>query len=111
MRICLIAVRSRETAIGIYATSPFRRFFTDLYGDAARSGILGHFTCGLGGWPVGGGSDMTAQIAPAGCLMRTSALAASAYPLTGTLFDVITAVFFRKAFTFTAVLTDFMLAM
>lgn len=53
---------------------------------------------------------MTAQIAPAGCLMGASALPAWAHPLIGALFDVTTAVSFRKALTFAAVLTDFMLA-
>lgn len=97
--------------MGVYATWAALRFLTDLYGDAARSAMRGLFPGGLGGWPVGGGSDMTAQMVPAGCLMLTSDLIAPACPLTGTLFDVTSAGFFREVFAFTAVLTDLVLAM
>lgn len=94
-----------------YTTLPVSRFFIDLYGDAARSAMRGIFPGGLGGWPFGGGSDMTAQMVPAGCLMLTSALISPACRLRGTLFDVTSAGFFRKVFTFTAVLSNLVLAM
>jgi hypothetical protein len=53
---------------------------------------------------------MTAQMAPAGCLMLTSALISPASPFTGTRRDVTSAEFFREVFTFAAVLTDLVLA-
>jgi hypothetical protein len=111
VRLCLIAATSREAEIGVYATSPAWRFFTVLYGVAARSAMRGLFPGGLGGCPVGAGSDMTAQTVPAGCLMLTCALISPAFPLTCMLLDATSAGFFREIFTFTAVLTGLVLAM
>jgi hypothetical protein len=109
-RLCVFDPLYGEADMGVYATWPATRFLSSLYRDAARSAMRGLFPGGFGGWPVGGGSDLTAQMVPAGCLMLTSALISSECPLTGTLFEVTSAGFFRKAFAFAAVLTDLVLA-
>ena len=107
----MIAAPYSKTDRDVYTTWLALRFFTALYGDAARSAMRGLFPGGVGGWPVGGGSDMTAQRVPAFCLLLTSALISPACALTGTLFNVTSAGVFRKVFTFTVVLTNLALAM
>jgi hypothetical protein len=62
---------------------------------AAVSGTRALFPAGLGGWPVGGGRDITGRLVPWASLTTSTTTTSAA-----TFFTLSAAAFFRVAFTF-----------
>ena len=71
---------------------------------AAVSGMRAFLPAGFGGWPVGGGNDITGRLVPWACLTTTGATTFAAAVLA-----VPVAALFRVAFTFGAGLSGLIL--
>ena len=80
------------------------RFTSVAYRGAAVSGTRAFLPAAFGGWPVGGGSDMTGRLAPWASLTAGGASTSATAAL-----DLVVAVVFRTAFAFGAGLAGLIL--
>jgi len=77
----------------IYACLATSRFTNVAKRGTAVSASRAFFPLTLGGWPVGGGNDITGRLVPWACLTTTGATTSAATVLSA-------AAFFRVAFAF-----------